>query len=393
MQQPDWNPRDVTVLRDQRAAYDAMRANCPVAYSEFLGWSLFRHEDIAEVLAHPEIYRSGSPHRAIPNGMDPPDHTRYRSALVPFFDTDQMTAFEPRCRAIAAQLAELAVGLDKMEFVGEFAEPYALGAQCAFLGWPEVIWVHLQGWTHGNQEAALSRDRAASKALAEELERYVEAAVRARRLSRTPSNDLTARLMATEVDGQPLSDSDLASILRNWIAGHGTVAAGLGILIFHLVTDQQLQQRLRNDPASIAAAVDEILRVDDPLVANRRTTSEDVEIGGRQIPEGSKVTLMWMAANRDEQAFPDAERIHLDRDQRGNFVFGSGIHDCIGAPLARLELRVALEELLARTSVIEGVAGDSAHRGVYPGNGFSRLSVRLRPRPPVPAAGPMPGRE
>ncbi|MEZ4530567.1 MAG: hypothetical protein R2855_06005 [Thermomicrobiales bacterium] len=265
MQQPDWDPRDVTVLRDQRAAYDAMRANCPVAYSEFLGWSLFRHEDIAEVLAHPEIYRSGSPHRAIPNGMDPPDHTRYRSALVPFFDTDQMSAFEPRCRAIAAQLAELAVGLDKMEFVGEFAEPYALGAQCAFLGWPEVVWVHLQGWTHGNQEAALSRDRAASKSLAEELERYVEVAGTSPPTVTHTVERPTVRLMATEVDGQPLSDSDLASILRNWIAGHGTVAAGLGILIFHLVTDQQRHNNDSERPASIAAAVDEILRVDDWL--------------------------------------------------------------------------------------------------------------------------------
>ncbi len=379
MQQPDWDPRDPEVLRDQRAAYDAMRATRPVAFSDFLGWSLFHHNDIAEVLAHPEIYRSGSPHRAIPNGMDPPEHTRYRDALVPFFDADQMVEFEPRCRAIAAQLAELAVGLDELEFVGEFAEPYALGAQCDFLGWPDVVWVHLQGWTHGNQEAALSRDRTAGKALAEELERYVDAAIRARKLARAPSDDLTSRLMATKVDGQPLSDSDLASILRNWIAGHGTVAAGLENLVYHLVSDQQLQRRLREDPTLIAAAVDEILRVDGPLVANRRTTSQAVEIGGRRIEKDSKLTLMWIAANRDNHAFPNAEDVQLDRDQQGNFVFGAGIHDCIGAPLARLELRVALEELLARTSEIELVDSQTAERSVYPSNGFSRLSVRLRP--------------
>lgn len=378
MPESDWDPRDATVLRDQRAAYDAMRETCPVAYSDFLGWSLFRHSDVAEVLAHPEIYQSGSPHPAIPNGMDPPEHTRYRAALLPFFDDAQMAAFEPQCRAIAAQLAELAVGLDVMEFVGEFAEPYALGAQCAFLGWPEVIWIHLQGWTHGNQEAALSRDRAAGKALAKELERYVAAAIRARRLAPSPSDDLTARLMSTTIDGNPLSDVDLASILRNWIAGHGTVAAGLGIVIWHLASETALQQRLRNDPALIPAAIEEILRVDDPLVANRRTAGSTVELGGREIEEGSKITLMWIAANRDEHAFPDADEIRLDRDQHRNFVFGSGIHDCIGASLARLELRVALEELLARTSAIELVESPPAVRSVYPGNGYARLSVRLR---------------
>lgn len=379
MQSNDWDPRDASVLRDQRAAYDAMRESCPVAHSDFLGWSLFRHADIAEVIDRPEIFRSRSPHPAIPNGMDPPEHTRYRNALVPYFDPEHMNAFEPRCRAIAAQLAELAVGLDELEFVGEFAEPYALGAQCDFLGWPNVIWVHLQGWTHGNQEAALSRDRAAGKALAEELSRYVDAAIRARRLARKPEDDLTTHLMSTTVDGRPLSDDDLASILRNWIAGHGTVAAGLSILLFHLVSDQDLQQALRDDPASIPAAVDEIMRVDDPLVANRRTTSRAVEIGGRQIEAGSKITLMWIAANRDENAFPEPREIRLDRDQRNNFVFGAGIHDCIGAPLARLELRVALEELLARTSAIELVESQQPVRSVYPGNGFSKLPVRFHP--------------
>lgn len=380
MPHTDWDPRHPTTLHDQRAAYDAMRATCPVAYSDFLGWSLFRHDDIVTVLDDPTTFSSASRHVAIPNGMDPPEHTRYRNALTPFFDAARLADFEPHCRATAAQLAELMTGLDELEFVGEFAEPYALGAECDFLGWPDVIWGHLQGWTHGNQEVALSRDRAAGKAIAEELARYVTAAIRARHSARgMPCDDLTSRLMATEIDGKRLNDEDLADILRNWIAGHGTVAAALGILVFHLAKDPALQQRLRDDPSLIPAAVDEILRVDDPLVANRRTTTRPVDIGGRHIDAGEKLTLMWITANRDPEIFSDPDTIELDRDQNKNLVFGEGIHDCIGAGLARLELRVALEELLARTSAIEFGASDRPVRSVYPSNGFARLPVRLCP--------------
>lgn len=378
MPSPDWDPRDPAVLRDQRAAYDAMRASCPVAYDEFLGWSIFQHDDVVAILDDPSTYSSASHHVAIPNGMDPPEHTRYRNALAPYFDSEHLTNFEPGCRAIAAHLAELMTGLHEFEFVSEFAEPYALGAVCDFLSWPDVIWVHLQGWTHGNQEVALSRDRAAGKAIAEELARYVTAAIRARHSAhRIPSDDLTSRLMSTEIGGKKLSDEDLVDILRNWIAGHGTVAGALGILVFHLAQDSGLQQRLRDNPSLIPAAVDEILRVDDPLVANRRTTTRPVEIGGRQIDAGEKLSLIWIAANRDPQIFSDPDTIDLDRKQSANLVFGAGIHDCLGAEMARLELRLALEEILDRTQAIEL---DPAHvpvRSVYPGNGFTSLPIQF----------------
>ncbi len=374
----DWDPRAPETLRDQRAAYDNMRERCPVAYSDFLGWSLFRHEDVTAVLADPATFRSASRHRAIPNGMDPPEHTLYRHALTPFFDVDQMADFELRCRALASELVETVITSDDVEFVGEFAEPFSLQAQCAFLGWPTETWEHLLGWMHGNQEAALSRDRAAGKRVAEELAHYVDAALRARRTAGSVMTwDRMSQLMAIEVDGQPLSDDDLVSILRNWVAGHGTVTSALGILVFHLANDQELQQRIRQEPALIPAAIDEILRVDGPLVANRRTAAKSVEIGDRAIQEGDKLTLMWIAADRDEQTFGDATSIQLDRDQRDNLLFGAGIHDCVGAPLARLELRVSLEELLARTTAIELVSSNDPIRSVYPGNGFTQLPIRL----------------
>jgi cytochrome P450 len=373
---PDWDPRAASVQNDQRRAYDALRERCPVAYSTFLHWSLFRHADIVAVLADPTTYSSASRHRAIPNGMDPPEHARYRSVLEPYFGAQTMAAFEPDCRAIATRLTEAILALGEVDFSAEFAGPFALQAQCAFLGWPLDMWEQLVGWTHGNQQAAYSGDRAAGQALARDLVGHVAEAIRVRRRDkRSGDHDLTARLMATDVDGQPFSDDDIVSILRNWIAGHGTVAAALGIVMLHIAQRQELQQRLRQDPALVAAAIDEILRIDDPLVTNRRTTTRAVEIGGRSIAAGEQLTLMWIAANRDENAFDGPEALRLDREQERNLVFGAGIHDCIGAPLARLELRVALVELLARTRHIELTGAPS--RSTYPSNGLKTLTLRL----------------
>jgi cytochrome P450 len=118
-----------------------------------------------------------------------------------------------------------------------------------------------------------------------------------------------------------------------------------------------------------------MLRVDDPLVANRRTATSDVRIGDRTIAAGENLALMWIAANRDPRAFDEPTEVRLDRDMSGSMVWGQGIHLCLGAPMARLQLRVALEELLARTSQV-AVAGD-VRRSVYPSDGLAEFSLRL----------------
>lgn len=375
---PDWDPQDDAVLRDQRRAYDDMRARCPVAHSDFLGWSLFRHEDIKNVLSDPETYSSASRHRAIPNGMDEPEHTPYRHVLDPYVDAETMATFEPHCRRIAADSVRSIIARDDVDIVSHFTEPFSLKSLCAYLGWPLDTWKKLRGWSHGNQQAAFSRDREAGKSLATEYTGFVMKELDLRRKGgATASDDLTSSLMAAEVDGKRLSDEDIVSILRNWTAGHGTVAAAIGLVILYLAKHEEVQRQLRNDPAMLPAAIDEILRVDGPLVANRRTTTSDVEIGDRKIAAGEKLTLMWIAANRDEEAFEAANQVHLDRDQANSFVFGWGIHVCQGAPLARLEMLVAIEELLAQTRHIGLVETESAQRDVYPSNGPGAMRVRL----------------
>lgn len=373
----DWNPRAASILEDQHRAYDEMRERCPVAHSEFMGWSLFRHEDVAAVLADPTTYSNVSRFLAIPNGMDPPDHGRYRDALAPNFDQEPMAKLEPRAREIAAKLlAPLSTG-DEMEFIEAFAMPFALKTLCAFLGWPERQWECLGGWVHGSQQVAFSREPGAGKALAALFSEHVKANLALHRASPNAAADATDALLGTEVDGVRFDDEQIVSVLRNWTAGHGTVAAGLGILVLHLAQTPELQDRLRSDPSLIPAAIEEILRADGPLVANPRTTTREVEIQGRIIPKGARLTLMWIAANRDPRAFDDATAVKLERSTDAGLVWGRGIHFCQGASLARLEMRIALEELLARTQRFE-LADDAVRRAAYPSNGLAVLSLRVR---------------
>lgn len=379
MSQPpvdDWDPRDPSVLADQRRAYDEMRDRCPVAHSEFMGWSVFRHADVAAVTDDPATYTSTTRRVAVPNGMDPPVHGPYREALAPSFGDDRMEALEQACRRIAGELVEPFVSGGQAEFMEAFATPYTLRALCAFLGWPEAQWESLGGWTHGNQQVAFTRDRVAGKALASLFTEHVKINLSYHRDESHDADDVTDALLATKVEGRPLSEEEIVSALRNWTAGHGTVAAALSILVLHLAEDRALQEQLRSDPSLIPAAVEEILRADGPLVANRRSTAREVELGGRTIPAGESVTLMWIAANRDPAAFDDAASIRIDRETDDGVVWGRGIHLCLGAPMARVELRVALETLLARTTTFE-VHGEAARRVVYPSNGMETLPLRF----------------
>jgi cytochrome P450 len=376
MFQQDWDPKSDAVIRDQRAAYDEMRERCPVAYSEFMGWSLFRHEHIAIALADPETYSNVSRFLAIPNGMDPPVHGRYREALAAYFDQEQMARLEPRAREIATNLLGPMLSGGEAEFIDAFATPFALKTLCALLGWPEQQWECLGGWTHGNQQAAFSRDQAAGEALASLFSKHVKVNLDMHRASPHDVADATDALLRTDVDGKRFDDDQIVSILRNWTAGQGTAAAGLGILVLHLAQEPELQDRLRSDPSLIPAAIEEILRVDDPLVANRRTTTREVEIHGRTIPKGENLSLMWIAANRDPRAFDDPNAVKLERSTDAGLVWGQGVHLCLGSPLARLEMRVALEELLSRTKRIE-FTGGTPRRAVYPSDGLAALMLRV----------------
>src|SRR5690625_4566241 len=183
----------------------------------------------------------------------------------------------------------------------------------------------------------------------------------------------------TGVQTCALPISEIVSILRNWTVGElSTIAASAGIMAHYLAEHPELQDRLRARPQDLPAAIDEMLRIHPPLIANRRVATRDVELGGRQIPAGDRLTVIWASANRDEQVFGDPDEFRLDRDPADNLLYGAGIHVCPGAPLARLEMRVFLEELLAATTAIELVPGEAPVRAAYPASGFTTLPLLLR---------------
>lgn len=377
----DWDPRDPAVLSDQIRAYDQMRARCPVAYSDYLGWSVFRHDDIVAVVGDHETFSSAvSSHPAVPNGFDPPKHGPYRTVVDHYFTPEHMRAFEPVCRQVARDLiARLSLGVP-VEIISMFALEFALEAQRAWLGWPAYTISALRHWTAQNHRATLARDREALDAVAAVFDSTVRRVLDDRRAlgAAATENDITSQLMREQVDGVPLNDQELVAILRNWTVGElGTMSASLGILIDYMARHPGLQEELRGAPHRLAGAIDEILRIHSPLVANRRVATRDVSLGGRTISAGDQVTVIWASGNRDESHFGDPDEYQPHRNAPDNLLYGRGIHDCPGAPLARLELRVVMEELLAQTRLIEAVPGSTPDFASYPASGFRALRVRL----------------
>ncbi|MEO8653311.1 MAG: cytochrome P450 [Ramlibacter sp.] len=377
----DWDPRSDEVLRDQRAAYDAMRARCPVAYSDDMQWSLFRHADISRVLLDHESFSSAvSQHLSVPSGMDPPEHTAYRRIIEPYFGPERMSAFEPACRRVVAELVQSALASGEVDLMADFALPFAVHVQCAFLGWPPALHGALVRWTQKSARATLAQDRQATSEIAREFEGMIDDMLETRlQAGAKPEDDITSALMHEKVWGRPLSNEEIASILRNWTVGEiGTISAAVGILAHHLAQDPELQKQLRGQRSLLPAAVDEILRIHGPLVANRRVATRPVTIGGRAIAAGDRITINWISGNRDGAVFEDPQRFRLDRDPAANLLYGAGIHVCPGAPLARMELRVVIEELLAGTAAIAPVAGKLPVNAVYPASGFSALPLAVR---------------
>ncbi|MCC7042950.1 MAG: cytochrome P450 [Acidobacteria bacterium] len=376
----DWDPHAAEVLADQRAAYDAMRSRCPVARDAAGGWTLFRHADILRVIHnHAGFSNVVSRHLSVPNGMDPPVHATYRRLIEPYFDRDIVSAFEPGCRQMAAELVDDACVRQNVDLIADLALPFAARAQCGYLGWPMDLAPPLIDWTIRNHDATLRSDRRALDGIARELETLVADVVASRQERRDSAPvDLTDRLIRETVEGRPLSLEELTSILRNWTMGEvGTLAASVGIVAHALATNIDLQYQLRRHLQLLPDAIDELLRIHGPLVSNRRTVTHAVDLGGRHLEAGDQVTLNWIAANRDPAVFEQPDTFRLDRDPASNLLYGAGIHVCPGARLARLELRIVLEELLAATLQIEPREGAPPTLAAPPASGYATLPVHI----------------
>lgn len=375
----DWDPFSAAPNGDPASVRDAMRRTCPVAYSEAQGWSLFRHRDVMRAIEEPAVFSNAvSAHLSVPNGMDPPQHTDYRRVIEHYFSADRMAAIEPRLRRIAREVIASLPDHGEFDVMNGFADEFALRAQCAFLNWPVDLHRPLRDWVRKNHAATRSRNRDAMAAVAFEFDQHIRAVLDDRRRSGVNADDVASELLREKVNDRGLTDEEIVSILRNWTVGElATLSSCIGILIFYLANHPDVQARLRADTALLSRAIDEILRIDSPYLTSRRATKCRVRIGERTIDAGQRITLMWAAANRDEAVFEDPLDFRWDRDLTLNLLYGAGIHVCPGAPLARLELRVFIDELLA---AIEFAPSTHHHpvRALYPTGGFSSYPIRLR---------------
>ena len=295
-----------------------------------------------------------SPIRAAPIvQIDPPEHTRLRSSITRALSGQRIAALEPRLRGFCDRLIDGFEPRGRADFMADFAHPYPIMVIGSLLGVPEADFPDLLRLS--DEHLALvyaevppsEQARHAQSTL--ELHRYIFGMAERRRLA--PGDDLISDLFRSVEAGQAsLSSDEVASMLYVvLLAGFETTIKLLGNCLLALLAERRHWQAIVDDPARIPAVVEEVLRFDGPVLCTIRMTREDVDLGGTAIPAGSRVQVLMASANHDQAVFPEGEAFDPSRERpAGHLGFGFGVHFCIGAPLARLETRVALEQLARR---------------------------------------------
>lgn len=361
--QADWDPLAEISIADPDAAYADLRSRCPVAWSERWDgfWTLTRYRDVVRVAGDSRGFISSiqnlvpkSPRTGLsrkPLSSDPPEHTVFRRVLNEHFADARVAELEPRFRAAVARYLAPFVEKGGGDAMSEVVRHLPLRGVCLWLDVPETDadWIQERSTRY---VAALSADeRDLADSLSAELDAYSRQLVARRRAERRQVDaDAITGLLHARIDGRPISDEWVAGTVRMVIvAADRSTAAGTGFALEWLARDAGLQHRLRADPGLIPVAAEELLRLGSPSQVLVRTATRPVEVGGREIEAGEAVAMLFKAANRDPDVFEDPDEFRIDRGFTRHLAFGHGIHKCAGAALARLELRVILEEFLART--------------------------------------------
>lgn len=341
-------------------------------------------EVVGAALDHRLFSNVHSSRIAIPNGMDPPEHGKYRALVERFFSANDLQRFRNPLGHIAHEVWNKALALTPIEIMEDFALPFAAAAQCTYVGWPEGIGVRLLDWMRRQNEAARAEERSALDGLAQEFAEIVRQQLDLRRRPNRQEPDLTDRLMHEEVEGRRLDDYEIVSILRNWTVGElATMAAAVGIVVGFLAENHQIQRRLRARPEDLSYAIDECLRLQGPLYGSRRTVTTSEDFLGRQIRAGDRVTLRWDEANRDPSVFKSPEEFAWDRPSKLSLLYGKGIHFCPGAALARLELSTAIQTLLEKSTSFS--SGSQRPQGALaPSMGWCKFWITVQLPPDTP---------
>ena len=389
-----YNP-DNFVASVPHDTFDWLRANDPVHFHEEPDgpgfWVLTRFDDVMHASREWETYSSahgtniedaqGGAELMMLN-MDPPQHTRLRKLVSGGFTPRMIARTEPHIREIAAEIVDAVAKRGECDFVTEVAAELPLQVIAEFIGVPLEDRHKIFTWSNTmigmeDPEYGNSSIEKATEAAAE-MFGYADSLATERR--KTPRQDLVTKLIQAEVEGEQLTDMDFdAFFLLLAVAGNETtrnlISGGMRLLM----ENPDERQKLVDDPSRLGPAIEEMLRMVTPVMHFRRTATKDVEIGGKKIKEGDKVVVWYISANRDESMFPDPHRFDGARSPNEHIAFGGGgPHFCLGANLARLEIRVMFEELLKRIPDMEPTAEPSRLRSNFI-NGLKHMPVKFTP--------------
>ena len=343
-------------ISDPFPIWDELRKTCPIAHTDrFMGVYLpTRYADVRAVAYDTEhfssrrvVVRETPPPRipAPPITSDPPEHRPARMVLLPPFTPDAMKKIEPRARAIANELIDKFIARGSCDAAVEYAQEIPVRVIAHMLGLPEGDGDLYRKWIHQILEVGITDVSAAVQA-AGEMTHYFMGPVHER--AEKPSDDLISHLVHSKFNGQPMTTENVLGSLRLLlIAGIDTTWSGIGSCIWHLAKTPEDRRRLVAEPSLMPTAIEEFLRAYAPVTMAREVVKE-TEINGCTFKPGQMVMLSFPAANRDPEMFEDADKVIIDRKENRHAAFGLGIHRCVGSNLARLEMTVAVEELLKR---------------------------------------------
>ena len=377
-----FDPFGAEYLADPYPHLAEVRDATPAFYSPSLDhWIVTRYDDIRSVLLAPAVFSAAnalapftppcpeaaltlSGFGAVPTlaNADPPAHTRVRRMVNGAFTPRRVSAMEPVVRAVVARFCDERLRLGHADIIRDFAWDLPVIVLFSILGAPADDVAHIKEATENRvlitygKPSAEEQVRAAEGLLA--FWRYAQALVEDR--IRNPRDDFTTDLVqARDGQGDGLSVAEASTITLNLlVAGHETTTSLVGNAFRRLLEDRGTWEQLCSDPSLIVGAVEEVLRLDSPVIAWRRQTAHPVDIGGVAVPEAASLLLMLGSANRDPAKFPDPDAFDIRRpNAHQHLSFGFGAHFCLGAPLARLEARIVLEEVSARLPSLRLVAG------------------------------------
>jgi cytochrome P450 len=378
--------------------FRALRTTCPVhhAHQPVEFWALSREADVVAALRDDELWSSkfgpGLAYGEIGSGVlvssDPPGHTTERLAISRAFKPSVLEAYEPDIRTVVGELLDDVVERGRGDLVVALAMPMPLVVMCWLLGMPREDISMFRSWVLPMAEAvALAGGRAANDEVISAYRNYygyfgphVQRRADAIAAGETVPDDLLTRLLTVERDGQRLTHKQVLGFCQFLlVAGSATTTLLIGNLVNRLMEFPDQMDLVQRDRSLVPAAVEESLRFDAPVHGLFRTNTCPVTLHGVDIPVDSKVAMLFGSANRDPEAWVDADRFDVTRDlkdlRKRNAAFGVGIHYCLGAPLARMEAIAALEGVLDR---MPRIRPDGTPVRVRPGvlNGFESLPVR-----------------